>query len=63
LAALANAVLEGKADLQRMGDVKPVFRLHPPRRGYGGAKRSFREGGALGDRGSAINELLRRMMG
>jgi large subunit ribosomal protein L30 len=63
MAALADAVLQGKADLQRLDDVKPVFRLHPPRKGYGGAKRSFREGGALGDRGPAINELLRRMMG
>ncbi len=63
IAALAEAVLQGEANLQRLGDVKPVFRLSPPRKGYGGVKRSFREGGALGDRGPAINELLLRMMG
>ncbi|MCJ2554910.1 MAG: 50S ribosomal protein L30 [Candidatus Thermoplasmatota archaeon] len=63
IAALAEAVLQGEADLQRLDDVKPVFRLSPPRKGYGGVKRSFREGGALGDRGPAINELLLRMMG
>ncbi|MFQ6012423.1 MAG: 50S ribosomal protein L30 [Thermoplasmata archaeon] len=63
LAALAEAVLQGEADLQRLDDVKPVFRLSPPRKGYGGVKRSFREGGALGDRGPAINELLLRMLG
>lgn len=63
IASLADAVLEGKADLQRLDDLKPVFRLHPPRKGYEGVKRSFREGGALGDRGTAINELLLRMMG
>ncbi len=62
IAALAEAVLQGEADLQRLDDVKPVFRLSPPRKGYGGVKRSYREGGALGDRGSAINELLLRMM-
>ncbi|MFQ5552787.1 MAG: 50S ribosomal protein L30 [Thermoplasmata archaeon] len=61
--ALAEAVLGGEADLQRLGDVKPVFRLSPPRKGYEGVKRSFRDGGALGDRGAAINELLLRMMG
>ncbi len=63
IASLADAVLQGKADLQRLDDLKPVFRLHPPRKGYEGVKRSFREGGALGDRGQAINELLLRMMG
>lgn len=63
IAALAEAVLEEKVDLQRLDDLKPVFRLSPPRKGYGGVKRSFREGGALGDRGTAINELLLRMMG
>lgn len=63
ISALAEAVLQGEADLQGLGDVKPVFRLSPPRKGYEGVKRSFREGGALGDRGTAINELLLRMMG
>ena len=60
--ALAEAVLKGKADLQHLDDVKPVFRLHPPRKGFGGVKRAFRQGGALGDRGTAINELLLRML-
>ncbi|MFQ5908065.1 MAG: 50S ribosomal protein L30 [Thermoplasmata archaeon] len=63
ITALAEAIQEGKVDLQGLDDVKPVFRLSPPRKGYEGVKRSFREGGALGDRGPAINELLLRMMG
>jgi len=41
--------------------LKPLFRLHPPRKGYEGIKRSFKEGGALGYRADKINALLRRM--
>jgi large subunit ribosomal protein L30 len=57
-----DAVLKGEIKLSDLG-VKP-FRLHPPRKGYGrqGIKRHFNEGGALGYRGEAINELLGRMM-
>lgn len=63
IAELAEAISQGKVDPGHLDDVKPVFRLTPPRKGYEGVKRSFREGGALGDRGSAINELLLRMLG
>jgi large subunit ribosomal protein L30 len=43
---------------------KKFIRLHPPRKGYGknGIKKSFKEGGALGNRGSKINDLLKNMM-
>ncbi len=56
-----DAVLSNKIKLSDIG-IKP-FRLHPPRKGYerGGVKRSYKAGGALGYRGEAINELLRRM--
>ncbi|MBI4452645.1 uL30 family ribosomal protein [Candidatus Woesearchaeota archaeon] len=42
---------------------KKYFRLSPPRKGLGrkGLKQSFNEGGALGYRGSKINELIKRM--
>ena len=43
-------------------DAKIVFRLHPPAKGYEGNKRSYRNGGALGYRGEAINELIARML-
>ena len=33
----------------------------PPRGGYGGIKTAFKHGGALGDRGDKIGELLKRM--
>ncbi|MEM4389824.1 MAG: 50S ribosomal protein L30 [Candidatus Micrarchaeia archaeon] len=41
--------------------LKPVFRLHPPRKGWGEIKRTFPEG-ALGYRGRHIGELVTRMM-
>ncbi len=62
IAEYAEALASGNA---RMGDVdgmKPVLRLAPPRKGHEGIKRSFRAGGALGDRGGKISELALRMV-
>ncbi|HDD26353.1 MAG TPA: 50S ribosomal protein L30 [Acidilobales archaeon] len=43
--------------------VKPIFRLHPPKGGFKGSiKKPYKAGGELGYRGSAINELLLRMI-
>ena len=44
--------------------IKKYFRLNAPRKGFGrkGIKHSFQEGGALGYRGSAINDLIKRMV-
>jgi len=44
--------------------IKKYFRLKPPRKGFGrkGIKHSYSEGGALGYRGTAINELIKRMV-
>ncbi len=49
---------------KKVGSVSPVFHLHPPRKGFGrkGVKRGFATGGALGDRGEKINDLLQRML-
>lgn len=60
---LAEALAGGRTTLGDLDGLKPVFRLHPPRKGYEGVKRSFGEGGALGYRGEAINDLLLRMVG
>ncbi len=59
----AKAVCEGKAKLKDLPDLKPVFRLHPPRKGLRGAgtKRSYQAGGALGNWGRDINVLLKKM--
>jgi large subunit ribosomal protein L30 len=60
---LAKQLAEGKANLEELG-IKPVFRLHPPKKGFErqGIKRSFAEGGALGYRADAINDLVARMV-
>ena len=62
IAAFCSAVISGKAALKEIPDIEKVFRLHPPRKGHGGIKRAFVEGGALGYRGKEINELIARMM-
>ena len=59
--ALAKGISEGKTVMRDVPGLKPLFRLHPPRKGYEGIKRSFKEGGALGYRSEKINTLLRRM--
>lgn len=42
--------------------LKPFFRLHPPSGGLRSIKRGYNEGGDLGYRGIAINELILRML-
>ena len=61
--ALAKELIAEKASLKALG-IKPVFRLAPPKKGFerGGIKKPFRTGGALGNRGEKINELIERMM-
>ena len=59
---LAKAILEQKADLRRLKDVKPLFRLAPPKRGYEKVVQVWKAGGSLGDRGAKINDLIKRML-
>ena len=62
---LSKALINGETqyrekDLQK---IKPVFRLHPPRKGYrGGIKRHYTEGGSLGYVGIYINDLIHKML-
>ncbi|ASJ04041.1 MULTISPECIES: 50S ribosomal protein L30 [Thermococcus] len=59
----AEKVVNGEMKLTDLPNIKPVFRLHPPRGGLKGSKkRSFKEGGALGYRGERINDLIERML-
>ncbi len=60
---LAQAIAKGDALLPDVEGVVPVLRLHPPRRGFSGVKRSYVVGGALGYRGPKIVNLLDRMIG
>ena len=55
----ASLLTRSSTDLK---DVKPVFRLHPPKQGYEGVKRAFTTHGALGYRGEKINALIERML-
>ena len=60
---LADAIYNLKVMLKDLPGVKPVFRLHPPRKGFKGSiKKSYRAGGEAGYRGEAINDLIRRMV-
>ncbi len=57
---LAKSVL---ADgLPRTRAVRPLFRLRAPKGGWRSTKKPFTLGGALGYRGRAINELVRKML-
>lgn len=59
----AKAFCNGKAELKDIPGLKPVFRLHPPKKGHerAGIKQPYTLGGALGPRGSEINALLHKM--
>ena len=57
----ADALFTGKMNLKDVSYLKPVFRLHPPRKGHNGIKKSFKEGGELGYHGDQINKLLTQM--
>ena len=61
-AAFITAVFDGKADMRHIDGLKPIFRLHPPRKGFKSVKNPITRGGDLGYRGEKINELLARMM-
>ena len=57
----ASALALGEARLTDIPGIKPVLRLHPPRKGYRTIKRTVQQGGALGYYGEEINSLLHRM--
>ncbi len=59
---LGKAIADGKVKWSKLDGTIPIFRLHPPRKGYEGIKRSYTVGGALGNRGEAINALIQRMI-
>lgn len=59
---LAEAVYELKVEYSSLSGVKPVFRLHPPKKGFKGkVKKSYAAGGVTGYRGEGINDLIKRM--
>jgi large subunit ribosomal protein L30 len=63
LDALAEAIYTQQVEFQRLPDIKPVFRVHPPKKGYKGKiKKSYTSGGVTGYRGEAVNELIEKMV-
>ena len=59
---LAEEILSRRTDISSVPGLKPVFRLHPPRKGYGKIKRPFNMGGVLGYQGPQIVDLVKRMI-
>jgi large subunit ribosomal protein L30 len=60
--ALSDAIVSCKVEFQKLPNVQPIFKLHPPRKGFKGkTKKSFASGGEAGYRGEAINKLIERM--
>jgi large subunit ribosomal protein L30 len=59
---LTQAIIDDKFNYKEIPEVKPLFRLEPPKKGYEGIKRSYVRGGALGYRGKEINKLIQRML-
>ena len=60
---LVEAVHGCRSEFWKLPDVQPVFRLHPPTKGFKGKiKTGYGVGGELGYRGEKINELIQRMM-
>lgn len=60
---LANAIVDCKLTYAKLPDIQPVFKMHPPTKGYKGpVKKNFRAGGEAGYRGEAINQLIKRMI-
>jgi len=63
LLEFAKALMDGKIALHKLEEIKPVFRLHPPRGGFkNSTKRPYKDNGELGYRGRAINELIKKMI-
>lgn len=62
LEKLSQAIIDNKFKYKDIPNVKPIFRLSPPKKGYEGIKKSFVNKGALGYRRKEINKLLERMI-
>jgi large subunit ribosomal protein L30 len=60
----AEKVYNGEMKLKDLPGLKRFFRLNPPRKGWErkGIKKPYSVGGALGYRGKAINDLIKRML-
>jgi len=62
IAELAQAIYVSEINFWKLSNVKPLFRLHPPRKGFRKSIRRHYPNGELGYRGEEINKLLLRMI-
>ena len=63
--ALSKELLSGETQYREIDlyKIKPVFRLHPPRKGHRGTiKKHYTEGGILGYVGDYINQIIHKMI-
>lgn len=63
IAGLAKALASGEVVLNQIEGLQPLFRLHPARKGLPGraTKDQVQKGGAVGNWGEKISELLEKM--
>jgi large subunit ribosomal protein L30 len=57
----SEALIGGKCNLKDYKDIKPTFKLSPPKHGYKAIRLPYPKGD-LGDRKEKINDLLERMI-
>jgi len=63
LREIAEAVFNCSVEYWKLPNIQPIFKLHPPTKGFKGKiKKGYGMGGELGYRGEKINELLKRMI-
>ncbi len=63
LEELVEAVFSSRVEYWKLLNIQPVFKLHPPTKGFKGKiKRGYGFSGELGYRGEKINELIKRMI-
>ena len=58
----AKSVVNDEVKYASLKDVKPIFRLHPPRQGYEAVKKDVKTHGSFGYRGASINVLIEKML-
>jgi large subunit ribosomal protein L30 len=65
LKTFAKALFKGEIyyNSKELRKIKPIFRLHPPKKGHkGNIKKHYYEGGTLGYVENYINELIHKML-
>ncbi|NVM04306.1 MAG: 50S ribosomal protein L30 [Candidatus Helarchaeota archaeon] len=63
LKEFSDALFNLETEIMKLPHIKPIFRLHPPKKGFRySKKRPYKSSGELGNRGIEINSLLIRMI-